>query len=353
MAMTVVPDGSAKAGQAFTVPRSDHAPDPVPFDARQVAATVGEDLDAALQAWCAGPPERLAPPPRRAWTPGPVAGGRSRSGRTGRAGAAAILLVGVAGLALGAVLARLPMTRHRASHPIHVAHLAHLAHPAQPRIAATPAPTEVWPPRAPLAAPVQVAAAPPAASISAAAASGPPPSRALTKAAQPSALHSSSTQLALAHPVPSRLALSRLAPSRLAASHPASVHLAANRPASTRRAPEGLRLAARSDRRLIAVAAGLHGSQGLCGGKGAYKRTLCLNTAMREADSALRENYERAVRARVDSSTLSDYHDTWMSLRNRMNGDPEGVVRGYYQLAGQLKAATRRRAATASLAGEL
>jgi hypothetical protein len=100
-----------------------------------------------------------------------------------------------------------------------------------------------------------------------------------------------------------------------------------------------------------AATARLHGPPGLCGGMGAYRRTLCLNTAMQEADAALRATYERAVRARVDSDMLGDYHDAWMSLRSRMNGDPEGAVRGYYRLAAQLKAATRH-AATASLESE-
>lgn len=386
MAMTTLHDAAAKPGQTFTVPRSEHAPVPVPFDPQRVAATVTEELGAALQSWRGGPAERLAASPRRTWTPEAVAGGRSRpgkAGRSGRVGLVAILMVGVAGLALGAVLARLPMTRRPAAHP---------AHPAQPTVAAPVAtevaPTEVWPPRAP---PIKVASAPPAAPMAATPGGATPQattpgvgtSRPVNReiAAAPTTVVEASNLPAAQAPVkaahPLRVASSGVAP-HLAASQLASPHPAASRPISPhpasphqaatlasaatdlawrREAASRLALrrasgpARRGERRL--AAARPRGPQGLCGGMGAYERTLCLNTAMREADAALRGNYDRAVRARVDSSALSDYHDAWMTLRGRINGDPEGVVRGYYRLAGQLKAATRHAAASASLAGEL
>jgi hypothetical protein len=391
--MTRLQDGAAKAGQAFTLARSDHVPEAIPFDARAVAATVAADLGVALESWRTGPAERPAPSPRRAWTPEPAAGARPRSRTARRSGLAAILMVGVAGLALGAGLARLPVTRWLTSHSAPTSTATH----APQTVAVTRAPTEVWPPRAPptaqvadagagtLSAPAPTAAIqqvplPPAA---------PPPAPSRVAQSRPGQARPGQARPGQARPGQARPgqarpgqarpgsgAAPRLDLNRLAQAHPgqlrpgqlhpgraAPAHVNLNRLASSRPAPArspadiyafaGSAPPKRLSRPMqggdrYAAAARLRGRPGLCGGMATYERTLCLNAAMQEADSALRETYQRAVRARVDSETLNDYHDVWMTLRERVNGDPEGTVRGYYRLASQLKAATRH-AASASL----
>lgn len=60
------------------------------------------------------------------------------------------------------------------------------------------------------------------------------------------------------------------------------------------------------------------------------------------ADRELRGAYAAAERAGVDRRTLLDIRSDWKRLRGRANKDPQALIRGFGELAQELRAQTRR-----------
>lgn len=68
----------------------------------------------------------------------------------------------------------------------------------------------------------------------------------------------------------------------------------------------------------------------------------CLRGAVAAADGQLRDAYATAIRAGVSRRTLEDIRDDWSRLRRRANKDPQLLIRGYGDLAQELRAEARR-----------
>jgi uncharacterized protein len=67
-----------------------------------------------------------------------------------------------------------------------------------------------------------------------------------------------------------------------------------------------------------------------------------LRGAVAAADGQLRDAYATAIRAGVSRRTLEDIRDDWSRLRRRANKDPQLLIRGYGDLAQELRAEARR-----------
>lgn len=68
----------------------------------------------------------------------------------------------------------------------------------------------------------------------------------------------------------------------------------------------------------------------------------CLRGSVMAADRELRGAYAAAERAGVDRRTLLDIRSDWKRLRGRANKDPQALIRGFGELAQELRAQTRR-----------
>ncbi|GEM_PF-1711061 len=165
--------------------------------------------------------------------------------------------------------------------------------------------------------------------------------------AQPTATPAAPRAIAISAQAPAPVALT--GPVAQAAPSPAP-KAGASRPAATRKPPTVPAKAAVAEPappapRAIAVATpSVPAVPPLPRCDGLQRKALahCMYPRILAADQRLRDAFGAAARAGVDTRSLRDYRQRWTRLSKRADSDPDRVVVGYRELAGELDTARTR-----------